>query len=638
MAESTLEFSPGALDLITVGRVSVDLYGEQFGGRLADMRSFAKYIGGCPANIAIGSSRLGLRTGIVTGVGDEQFGRFILDEFGRENVSTRGVKVDPDRLSALAILGIADANTFPLLFYRENCADMALQIEDIDPGFVQSARAVLVSGTHFSTESTRTLSKEVIRLARKAGRKVALDVDYRPVLWGLTSRGDGEERFIESNDVTTHMQSIVGDCDLIVGTEEELQMLGGDINTLSAIRKVRTLTGALIVCKRGSEGCVAFDGVIADDFSNGLISEGFYVEVFNVLGAGDAFLSGFLSGWLKDKDIEECCRHANAAGAIVVSRHGCAPAIPTEIELQQFLSAEAHSFALRKDKKLTQTHWATTRVAQARDLMVFAADHRSQFEDLAAAHGANAEAISKFKEFAVEAVIDVKKEHTNVGILMDGRYGAQALARADRNGLWIGRPIELPGSRPLVFDSNVDIGSELSTWPSSNIVKCLCKMRPDDPPELQAEQERQLWLLFTACRCNNLEFLLEIISNGESVSDDTGVASLIRRIYELGIYPDWWKLEPDNRERAWRNIQIEISKGDPYCRGILLLGRSADADHLIESFKTTASFPKIRGFAIGRTIFAEAAQSWFSGKIDDRAVTAQLRENFVKLIDGWRNT
>lgn len=123
-------------------------------------------------------------------------------------------------------------------------------------------------------------------------------------------------------------------------------------------------------------------------------------------------------------------------------------------------------------------------------------------------------------------------------------------------------------------------------------------MRPDDPPELQAEQERQLWLLFTACRCNNLEFLLEIISNGESVSDDTGVASLIRRIYELGIYPDWWKLEPDNRERAWRNIQIEISKGDPYCRGILLLGRSADADHLIESFKTTASFPKIRGFAI----------------------------------------
>ena len=138
------------LDLITIGRSSVDLYGAQVGGRLEDMRSFNKYIGGSPTNIACGTARLGLKSAVITGVGDEHMGRFIIEELAREGVDTRGVKTDPERLTALVLLGIRDQDRFPLIFYRENCADMALTEDDIDEDFIAEARAVVATGTHLS--------------------------------------------------------------------------------------------------------------------------------------------------------------------------------------------------------------------------------------------------------------------------------------------------------------------------------------------------------------------------------------------------------------------------------------------------------------------------------------------------------
>ena len=126
-----------ALDVITIGRSSVDLYGAQIGGRLEDMGSFDKYIGGSPTNMACGTARLGLRSAVITAVGDEHMGRFVREQLEREGVNTDGVKTDPDRLTALVLLGIRDQEQFPLIFYRENCADMALTADDIEPDFIR---------------------------------------------------------------------------------------------------------------------------------------------------------------------------------------------------------------------------------------------------------------------------------------------------------------------------------------------------------------------------------------------------------------------------------------------------------------------------------------------------------------------
>jgi 5-dehydro-2-deoxygluconokinase len=175
------------LDLICVGRAAVDLYGEQIGGRLEDMQSFTKYLGGSPANTAVGVARLGLKPAMLTRVGDEHNGRFVRETLAAEGVDVSHVATDPKRLTALVFLGIQDRDTFPLVFYRDNCADMAISPDDFDAAFIASSKALLISGTHLSQPLTYESCTRAMALAKAAGTRVVLDIDYRPVLWGLTS-------------------------------------------------------------------------------------------------------------------------------------------------------------------------------------------------------------------------------------------------------------------------------------------------------------------------------------------------------------------------------------------------------------------------------------------------------------------
>ncbi len=305
------------LDVIALGRAAVDLYGEQVGSPLEDMQSFAKYVGGCAANIAIGTARLGLRSALISRVGDEQMGRFVRQTLAAEGVDVTQVSTDPHRLTALVILGIRDPHSIPHIFYRENCADMALEAQHIDPQFVAAAKALVATGTHFSRPGVEAASRAAIRHARQAGTKVVLDIDYRPVAWGLAGHGAGETRFVASRTVTDHLQSILADCDLVVGTEEEIRIAGGSTDLLQALFAIRDHTAAAILLKRGAQGCIVFPETIPDRLDGGILCPGFPVEVFNSLGAGDAFMSGFLRGYLSDAPWQDCGRMGNAAGALL---------------------------------------------------------------------------------------------------------------------------------------------------------------------------------------------------------------------------------------------------------------------------------------------------------------------------------
>ena len=181
--------TPRALDVICIGRAAVDLYGEQIGARLEDVTTFARYLGGSPANTAVGCARLGLRAAMLTRVGDEQNGRFVLDSLAREGVDVSHVRLDPQRLTALVFLSIRSRTAFPLLFYRDHCADMALEATDVDARFIASAASVLISGTHLSQPGTYAACRAAIDAARAAGGRVILDIDFRPVLWGLGTAG-----------------------------------------------------------------------------------------------------------------------------------------------------------------------------------------------------------------------------------------------------------------------------------------------------------------------------------------------------------------------------------------------------------------------------------------------------------------
>src|SRR5438105_6619718 len=398
--------SPGIetrLDVITIGRSSVDLYGQQIGSRLEDIASFAKSVGGCPSNIAIGTARLGLKSGLITRVGNEQMGRFIKEQMAREGVALDGIATDRERLTALVLLSVENDKSFPLIFYRDNCADSALCEDDIDPAYLASAGAILVTGTHFAKANTSAAQRKAIRIAKENKRKIILDIDYRPNLWGLAGHGAGEERYIKYDEVSQHLQAILTDCDLIVGTEEEVHIAGGTENTLDALRKIRMLSAATIVLKRGPMGCVVFPAAIPRRIEEGIVGRGFPIEVYNVLGAGDAFMSGFVRGWLKGEALETGATWANACGAFAVSRLLCSPESPTFEELQYFLSRGSPHRALRKDEAINHIHWATTRREAPVGLFAFAIDHRRQLEDMAERAGAPRERIADFKRLAVAA-------------------------------------------------------------------------------------------------------------------------------------------------------------------------------------------------------------------------------------------
>lgn len=626
------------LDVICIGRVAVDLYGQQIGARLEDMTSFAKYLGGSSGNVAYGTAIQGLRSGMLARVGDEHMGRFLREELTRVGVNTEFLITDKHRLTALVLLGIKDQDTFPLIFYRDNCADMGLTPDDIDENYIASSRALAITGTHLSHPNTRAAIIKSLELAKKHGLRRALDIDYRPVLWGLTSLGDGETRFISSEKVTKELQEVLHHFDLIVGTEEEFHIAGGSTNTLEALRKVREYSHATLVCKRGAQGCSVFEGDIPQSWEKVKLHSGVRVEVLNVLGAGDAFMSGLLRGYLNDEGWDNACRYANACGALVVSRHGCAPAMPTRKELDDYIRREKQVMRPDKDIRLNHLHRVTTRKRQWHDLCVFAFDHRIQLADMAKEVGASEDKIPSLKMLLLQAAREAAHQaglKNNSGILADTTYGQDVLNAITGEGWWIGRPIELPGSRPLRLEHG-SIGSQLVSWPLEHVVKCLIFYHPNDPQTLRQEQEALVKEVYEACCHSGHEFMLEIILPADNPDrSEHYYAQIVERFYQLGIQPDWWKL-PSLLTTSWQSISLLIDKYDPDCRGIVILGLDAPEAELKQGFANAANIQWVKGFAVGRTIFGEPSRKWLGGVYTDSQLISEVKNKYLTLIQYWR--
>ena len=244
------------------------------------------------------------------------------------------------------------------------------------------------------------------------------------------------------------------------------------------------------------------------------------------------------------------------------------------------------------------------------------------------------------KELLVEAVASVEREADHyagkLGILADQTYGQDALNAATGRGWWIGRPVELPGSNPLQFEHGRSIGTNLISWPQEHVAKCLVFYHPDDAEAHRLEQEAQVRALYEATHASGHELLLEIIPPKDRTQADTVYRSL-KQFYDLGIKPEWWKLESMTAAQ-WRMTDELIAERDPYCRGVLLLGLSAPVEILAEGFIQASHSATCRGFAVGRTIFEKPSLAWLAGQIDDSTLIARVSQTFQDLISLWRNS
>ena len=308
-------------DVLAIGRSSIDLYAHEIGRAIADVRSFDAYVGGCPTNVSVGTRRLGLRSALLTAVGDDQVGDFVTAFLDRERVETRFIPRKAGRRTSAVILTIQPPDKFPLTFYRDNCADRALTIDDVAQAPIGDSRVVFVTGTGLSHEPARDATLGAAASARAANVPVVVDIDYRPDQW------DSAAAF------SAQMRLLLRSATLAVGTEEELAAASGTSDIAAGAAALLESGIQALVLKRGARGAtiVRPDAPPADVAS-------FPIEVLNVLGAGDAFASGLLYGYLQGWPLERAARMGNACGAIVVTRHGCANFMPTLDEVSAFLA------------------------------------------------------------------------------------------------------------------------------------------------------------------------------------------------------------------------------------------------------------------------------------------------------------
>ena len=224
-------------------------------------------------------------------------------------------------------------------------------------------------------------------------------------------------------------------------------------------------------------------------------------------------------------------------------------------------------------------------------------------------------------------------------MLIDERFGREAFFDAAKKNLtWIGRPVELPGSRPLRFDGTLSVGTQLNEWPREQVVKCLVHYHPDDGVALRLEQEARVAELWEATRATGHELLLELIvprgRDAPGDSPDDTVLRAVKRFYNLGFKPEWWKLAP-MAAAGWAALAALVAARDPQCRGAVILGLNAPLAELAQGF-AAATQPIVKGFMVGRTLWAGPGAQWFRGTLDDEGLVTAVAGNFEQLIDAWR--
>ncbi len=307
-------------EIYTFGRLLVDLYADQLHKPLEEVTSFSKYLGGSAANTAVGLARLGARAGLISRVGPDDFGNYLLQTLQREGVDTSMVAVDPKYPTALAFAAIFPPQDSKVLFYRKPCADTHVTVDDIDFEKALKARIVSIAGTALCESPSREAVLALLEERRRVGMLNVVDVDWRPTLWE------------DPHAARIYYRMALKLTDVVIANEPELEMAGESPDPETAANNLLALGANHVVAKRGGDGVMLFgDG---GPLRLGRVD----VTVVNTLGAGDGFGAAYNYGLLQGWEPERRLRFANAAGAIVVSRHSCSEAMPTLEEVKALLA------------------------------------------------------------------------------------------------------------------------------------------------------------------------------------------------------------------------------------------------------------------------------------------------------------
>ncbi|MEC5289508.1 MULTISPECIES: 5-dehydro-2-deoxygluconokinase [unclassified Aurantimonas] len=308
-------------DFVIVGRAGMDFYPDPPGTKTEEATQFVACLGGSSANIGVAITRHGGRAALVTSVSDDAIGRFCLNELAKYGVDSRHVRsVGGEARNSLAVVE-SRVEDHQSVIYRNGAADFQMTTEDVAAVDYEAYGALITTGTVFAAEPSRGAAFHAFDLARKAGLPLIFDIDYRPYSW-------------PSPDVASEVYSRAGRlCDIVIGNDDEFGfMAGGKDKGLAKARELAGSTASIVVYKMGEHGAITITP--DEEFRTGI----YPVTALKPTGAGDAFMGGFVASLAQGHELRDCVLRGSASAAIVVSRVGCAPAMPTTAELEAFLA------------------------------------------------------------------------------------------------------------------------------------------------------------------------------------------------------------------------------------------------------------------------------------------------------------
>jgi 5-dehydro-2-deoxygluconokinase len=311
----------GGREVCVLGRIGYDLYALDHHRPLPEVERFERKLGGSSANMAVGLARLGLPVGMIGALGDDALADYLIGFLHGEGVDTRFVRRVAGYNTSLCLTEVSPPDRFPQVFYRREAADTRVSVGPPELDYVRQARLFVTNGTSLAADPSRQGTLDALEAARAAGARTVLDVDYRASSWPSSREAGAQAR------------RALRFADVVIGNEEELDLLTGERDPRGQIAQVLDAGVGLVVRKLGARGVEAHTG------EGSSFAAPFAVEVVSTIGAGDGFASGFLYALHRGRPLAECLRQGNAAAAVVVSRVGCSDAMPYERELQELLAA-----------------------------------------------------------------------------------------------------------------------------------------------------------------------------------------------------------------------------------------------------------------------------------------------------------
>ncbi len=606
--------TPPIFDIIVIGQSFVDFYGEQIGASLKDMLSFKKHVGGITA-YAKGFARLGLNTALISSIAQDDLGQFIIETMQHEKVDISQVQMDSQNQSAIMFRATQNRLSFPLIHYKNQGAPILADEAFLSAAFIAKAQALLITSSSFETTNGQRIINAAIDAAQQRDTKIILALDY-----------------IDDNNQSTLLK-ILPHCSLIVGYEQDFKYLIGEKEAYNALTQLRTLTNALFMLKN-NQGCFCFSQIPLDVESTPH-HKGFGLDKNTPFTAKESFIISGVYAWLNGFSQEKCCEYAMAGLSLTQEREDHSDSLPSLDELTIYLSSQSQVVQTIRTPLFEHIHYATRRVSHQDELYTFNFGTHQQWLKMAEAANVDEEVITQAKMLIATGIQKAAMDYPNVSILTDAFPENELLDALSAPHLLM-RGLEVPGQVPLQFQGDTDVTHTLLHWPKHHAVKLTFVYHPDDRYALRQQQEAVLSHLYLATRRTGHELILDLAPSASSLITASTISHIMQRMYEIGIYPDWWQIVPPRDQRSFENMQRVITENDRFCKGVMLLGLQATNEQLQMMFNNAAKQDFCKGFVVDKSLFQVELNQWCAQMISNQALIDAVSRNFEKAIASWQ--